>query len=167
MRTLYIHGLDSIPAPEKLKILQDAGMETYALHLDYRNQHDAYYILKKHATRHQVKFIVGSSLGGFYAYWLAEELGLPCLLFNPALANRSLDAITPQLKQLNCPARYVVIGAGDEVIEPQGSLDFLERAKRRNIIQKVMVCQWLAHRIDFNTFREMVNWSLENIYRIA
>lgn len=88
--------------------------------------------------------IVGSSLGGFYATVLAERLGCPAVLFNPAvnpardLARHigeqtawhrpedrfyfreefigELQAMTP--RQLSRPERYFpVIATGDEVLD--------------------------------------------------
>ncbi len=85
MKTLYIHGLDSYPVPEKTQIMKDAGLTVVALHINYREQLAVYETLKDTSIRKKVKFIIGSSLGGYLAYWLAEDLGLPCLLFNPAM----------------------------------------------------------------------------------
>jgi predicted esterase YcpF (UPF0227 family) len=90
---LYIHGLDSSPLKEKLDILKGAGMNVFALHIDYRNQKNSYDLLENFAKKNEINFIVGSSLGGYIGFWLAEQLGIPCLLLNPALAYRSIDNV--------------------------------------------------------------------------
>ena len=36
-------------------------------------------------SRPEESFLVGSSLGGFYAYCLANKFRIPCLLINPSL----------------------------------------------------------------------------------
>ena len=160
MKTLYIHGLDSHPVPEKLEILKDSGLDVVALHIDYRKENRVYKKLKSTIQKEQVAFIVGSSMGGFLAYWLAEDLGLPCLLFNPAMSY--MDELMPHLPEINnrlCPARFVVIGAHDESVDPQKNTQFFRSVERPSCHQRVVVCEWLAHQIDFNTFEEMVGWA--------
>ena len=88
---LYIHGLDSSPLKEKLDILKASGMNVFALHIDYRNQKNSYDLLENFAKKNEINFIVGSSLGGYIGFWLAEQLGIPCLLLNPALAYRAAN----------------------------------------------------------------------------
>jgi len=88
--------------------------------------------------------IVGSSLGGFYATWLAERLGCKAVLLNPAVRPaRDLAAhvgehalwhdpsqhfvLTPgfvdelktmEITQISQPARYfAVLAKGDEVLD--------------------------------------------------
>lgn len=166
MRTLYIHGLDSEPVPEKMKIMKKAGLKPYALHLDYRKEPNAYLSLRNHAIEKRAKFIIGSSLGGFLGFYLAEDLGLPCLLFNPAVSHQSIESNRPQLKNLNCPARYVVLGAQDQVLDPVENLSFIRKKDREGLEQKIMVCSWLEHSIDFDTFEEMVRWAALNVKRL-
>jgi len=163
MKTLYIHGLDSRPVPEKLDLLEKAGLEVVALHLDYRSETHTYQILKKYAVEEKVVFIVGSSLGGFIAYWLAEDLGIPCLLFNPAMSYRdSLGAYMPEITNSLCPARFVVIGAFDDIVDPEENISFFRDQDEGECYQRVIVCDWLEHQIDFVTFEEMVNWALKS-----
>lgn len=87
---------------------------------------------------------MGSSLGGFYATWLAERLGCKAVLLNPAIqpardlaaqiGERSLwhdpeqhftfdqshveELITQEVPHISLPARYfAVIAKGDEVLD--------------------------------------------------
>jgi len=163
MKTLYIHGLDSHPVPEKLEILKNSGLEVVALHIDYRTEADAYGILKKYAVEEKVEFLVGSSLGGFVAYWLAEDLGLPCLLFNPAMSFRdSLGEHMPEINSRLCPARFVVIGAFDETVDPKENINYFRDQDKSNCYQRAVVCEWLEHQIDYVSFDEMVSWALKS-----
>jgi predicted esterase YcpF (UPF0227 family) len=98
MNTLYIHGLESSPVPGKIEIMQKLGLEVTALHLDYFLKPDSFEILKNEAIKNYVEFIIGSSYGGFLGYWLAEDLGLPCLLFNPAMAYKTEFVTFPELR---------------------------------------------------------------------
>jgi hypothetical protein len=59
MRILYIHGLDSAPNPDRTASLEVAGHQVFALHLDYRNQPDAYAQLRAFGEQEQVEYIVG------------------------------------------------------------------------------------------------------------
>ena len=164
MKTLYIHGLDSFPVPEKIKILENAGMEVTALHLDYRTQMDSFQILKQVILDQEIEFIVGSSMGGYIGYWLGEDLGLPCLLFNPAMSfSSSLDEHRPAVENRLCPARFVVIGTLDETVDPKKNIEFFKDAERADCQQRVVRCEWLSHQIDFNTFDEMVVWALRGL----
>ena len=166
MKTLYIHGLNSHPVPEKLEILKKNGLEVVALHINYRTEKDTYQKLKDAIEKANVEFIVGSSLGGFIGYWLGEDLGLPCLLFNPAM--NYMDKLMPFIPGINhrkCPARFVVIGAHDESVNPQENIAFFRNAERKNCHQRVVICEWLAHKIDYDTFDEMVSWALKS-YRL-
>ncbi|MCF8366093.1 MAG: hypothetical protein K9H16_09940 [Bacteroidales bacterium] len=163
MKTLYIHGLDSHPVPEKLDILEKAGLEVVALHINYRTENKAYHILKKYAEEQAVEFLVGSSLGGYIAYWLAQDLGLPCLLFNPAMSYRdSLDEHLPEIINRLCPARFVVIGAFDDIVEPEDSINYFRDQDDGECYQRVLVCEWLEHQIDFNSFEELLCWALKS-----
>jgi hypothetical protein len=161
LKTLYIHGLDSHPVKEKLEILNKAGLEVFALHLDYRTEKNAYRILKKYVLDENISFLVGSSLGGYIAYWLAEELGLPCLLFNPAMSySDAFQEFIPEIENRDCPARFVVVGAFDEIINPDESVRFFRKLAYDDCFQRLVVCDWLEHQIDYKTFEEMVHWAL-------
>lgn len=162
MKTLYIHGLDSHPVPEKLEILRQHHLDVVALHMDYRNEINVYHTLRKYAQGEQVKFIVGSSLGGFLGYWLAQDLGLPCLLFNPAMSYTELNEYMPEITNRLCPARFVIIGAHDDTVDPDENLDWFRNIDDGECYQRVLVCYWLAHQIDFDTFEEMVTWALKS-----
>jgi len=114
--------------------------------------------------RKKVKFIIGSSLGGYLGYWLAEDLGLPCLLFNPAM---NYDDVfyskIPTIEDPKCPARYIVLGARDKTLKPKDTLKFLKANQREDLIQQTITCEWLGHQIDFKTFDQMVSWAVYSV----
>ncbi|MBE0639978.1 MAG: hypothetical protein IH598_15780, partial [Bacteroidales bacterium] len=37
-KTIYLHGLNSYPIPEKVEMLENAGFDVYAPQLDYRGE---------------------------------------------------------------------------------------------------------------------------------
>lgn len=99
--------------------------------------------------------IVGSSLGGFYATWLAEQYGCRCILLNPAIRPweelhrhlgvqtlwHSEDSIVVEahhmdelkafeIKKITHPQRYFLVAAtGDQVINYRDMLDHYRGAQ--------------------------------------
>ena len=164
MKALYIHGLDSSPNKEKLEIMREAGLEPIALHLDYRTHPNPYEELKKEALSQKVEVLVGSSLGGYFAFWLGEELGLPAFLLNPAMTiDRSLPLAINHIKEHKAPLRYVAIGAKDDVINPVLNLEFFQNLASEACYQRVITCDWLKHVIDLETFATLLDWFLSGL----
>jgi uncharacterized protein len=163
MKTLYLHGYQSYPIPQKIEIMEYAGLEVIAPEIDFDAGETVYHFLKQIILEEDIEFLIGSSLGGFLAYWLAEELGLPCLLFNPAMnySDTLMDYI-PEFEQRFCPARFVVIGAIDETVNPKENIRFFNSIDDGESFQRMIICQWLEHQIDFDTFDEMVHWALRS-----
>jgi uncharacterized protein len=159
MRILYIHGLDSRPNPERISSLESNGHQVYALHLDYRLERNAYARLRQLSRDKRVEFLVGSSLGGLMAFWLGEELGLPCLLYNPAVYYGRDQANIVVQQQLGCPARWVVIGDEDDVVDPEISWQYFQDISPQVNFQRVIRYQGLGHQIDPSTFRETQRWA--------
>jgi hypothetical protein len=87
---IYIHGLNSSPASFKANLLKrrleslGRGAEFSAPALPDR-PHAAAALLEAEIAKHPGASLVGSSLGGFYATWLAERHGLKAVLVNPAV----------------------------------------------------------------------------------
>ena len=155
MNTLYIHGLDSSPKPEKTAIINSYS-HVEALHLDYRKQPDSFDILSKLIIEKKISHIIGSSLGGYLGFWLAERFGLPCLLFNPAIGLRSIE-LNIEVDNRTCPYRLIVIGEKDDVVIPKTTLSFLKKHKSDHCKQRIVICNDLAHQIDLDTFKEFTD----------
>ena len=147
---LYIHGFNSSPASIKARQLE-AGLEARARGAEFAcpalshrpreamRQLEA--LVQGHASESFT--LVGSSLGGFYATWLAERHGCRAVLVNPAVSPHiGLEAyLGPQrnlytgetyeltrehLEQLGAfhveaptrPERYfLMVTTGDEVLD--------------------------------------------------
>ena len=89
---VYLHGFNSSPASSKARQLRDymAGRgrlaEFYCPTLAYSPRAAVDQIesaLAEHAS--DAVTLVGSSLGGFYATYLAEKYGWKAILVNPAV----------------------------------------------------------------------------------
>ena len=87
---IYIHGFNSSPASSKAQLLKQKlealgrGAQFAAPALPHRPR-EAAALLNTLVTRHPGAALVGSSLGGYYATWLAERHGLKSVLVNPAV----------------------------------------------------------------------------------
>jgi predicted esterase YcpF (UPF0227 family) len=89
---LYLHGFNSSPASFKAQQLaacwQDMGLPAEQLHIPVlpNDPQQAIEGLELWmAGQEQDVLVVGSSLGGYYATWLAEKYGCKALLINPAV----------------------------------------------------------------------------------
>jgi uncharacterized protein len=163
VKALYIHGYKSYPIPQKIEMMENAGLQVTAPEIDFDEGESVYPFLKEIILEEEIDFLVGSSLGGFSAYWLAEELGLPCLLFNPAMSySDKLEEYIPEFEERLCPARFVVIGALDETVNPKENIRFFNSIDDGECFQRMVICQWLEHQVDFDTFDEMVRWALRS-----
>lgn len=85
---VYLHGFNSSPLSHKAQVLQRflAGRglaHEYACPTLPPLAHDAIAVAERWLK--QGDCVIGSSLGGFYATYLAEKLGLKAVLINPAI----------------------------------------------------------------------------------
>ena len=144
---IYIHGFNSSPASSKAQVLKQRlealgrGVEFAAPALPHRPAR-AVALLDALAKQHPGAGLVGSSLGGYYATYLAEKHGLRAVLLNPAV--RPYELLAPHVgRQKNfhtgeeydfttrhvvdlqslevdriSPERYLLLAAtGDEVLD--------------------------------------------------
>jgi predicted esterase YcpF (UPF0227 family) len=147
---LYLHGFRSSPASFKARLLAERmhslerGADYYCPQLPASPREAievALQLVRKVAPDKLT--LIGSSLGGFYANWLAEELGCRAVLLNPAVKpwrglQEQVGVTTAyhsderfefkaeyidELKQLDVPEitdpeRYFLVAAtGDEVLD--------------------------------------------------
>ena len=100
---IYIHGFNSSPASSKAQLLK-AKLEAKGRGAEYaapalpHSPAQAAALLDSLARRHPGAALVGSSLGGYYATYLAEKHGLKAVLLNPAVRPYDLlkDHLGPQ-----------------------------------------------------------------------
>jgi predicted esterase YcpF (UPF0227 family) len=100
---LYLHGFTSGPQSHKAQALgarmRERGLgEKFVCPQLPASPHEAMALATKLITDHGVSTVVGSSLGGYYATYLAETFDLKAVLVNPAVvAHLSLkDFVGPQ-----------------------------------------------------------------------
>ena len=87
---IYIHGFNSSPASAKAQLLK-ARLEALGRSAEFsapalpHSPAQAAILLDVLVARHPGAALVGSSLGGYYATYLAEKHGLKAVLLNPAV----------------------------------------------------------------------------------
>jgi predicted esterase YcpF (UPF0227 family) len=160
---VYIHGFNSSPASFKARLLQAAlaqrapAMTFLAPALPHAPAAAAR-LLDDLAATHPDTTLVGSSLGGYYATWLAERHDLRAILLNPAVRPYELLAghlgvqtnlytgeqyeFTPahvgELRALEVavltPQRYLLmVETGDEVLDYRQAVVRYRGARQRVI----------------------------------
>ena len=96
MKILYLHGLESKLGQEKRAILEIFG-DVSAPDLDYFNNPEAIESILNTYEKEGIEVVIGSSMGGFAAYYVSTILKKPDLLFNPALRKRSVKQSIPSI----------------------------------------------------------------------
>lgn len=152
---VYIHGFNSSSLSFKARLLShrlaELGRQAEYLCPDLPDRPAAAIArleaLLEHADRSRTT-LVGSSLGGYYATWLAERYGLRAVLINPAVRpHESLSAYLGPQQNIYSGARYeftpahiaelaaldverihperylLIVGTGDEVLDYRHALD--------------------------------------------
>jgi predicted esterase YcpF (UPF0227 family) len=145
---IYIHGLNSSAASFKARLIR-ARLERQGLAAAFRapslpdRPAAAIALLEQELAAAPQATLIGSSLGGYYATWLAERHGVRAALVNPAveaprllagmlgpqanlytgeryeLTPRHLDELRAlDVAAVTCPERYLLlVTTGDEVLD--------------------------------------------------
>ena len=156
MKILFLHGLDTELTPDKRQVLSQFG-EVIAPKIDYRADSNIIQTLEKQYSSSKVDVIIGSSMGGFAAYYLSMILDTPCLVFNPALPYRSLKQEVPVLDTERRKYLQVVLGIQDETIKSKDTMKFLREVLAKDTNARMHLINQLAHRIPLEIFETEAN----------
>ena len=153
-KVLYLHGLESKQGGPKVDFLANEFI-VHAPKMDYK---DSELNIKMFFTMQdfQPDLIIGSSMGGYVADILAEKYGVPAILFNPALHNRSFDPaieypIEGEQAELQ-ERKVVVLGKEDKVIPPYITKIMFENNRNYKIVLEEM-----GHQTPLNIFIDTIN----------
>lgn len=160
---LYLHGLQVDPneepiSAEKRTILEHYGT-VYAPKLDYANNPNCFALLENEFKVKNIDLIVGSSMGGFMAYYLSLNWQKPCLAFNPALPGQKVH----QNLLENVPSKrteylQVVLGAQDDVINAGYNLIYLAQNTEKDDNISIHIQNGLQHRIPVEVLEEEMKY---------
>ena len=143
---LYLHGLEGNAFGPKTEFLK-TEFNQITPDIDYRKDNIFLEILKI-AIDLSPDFIIGSSMGGYFAKLIGEAINVPVLLFNPALSNRSFEPdVTGSDKRFtNIKTRYI-LGAKDDVIDPNITIKGI-----KGKTSDVRIWKENGHRTPYDTF---------------
>jgi len=128
MRILFLHGLESQPDCKKVKWLRGIGHTIVSPDIGYENI-NAYEKIAKDYKHSNFDIIIGSSMGGWFAYNLGKDLNVPVLLLNPALHSRHgiVHTISEWVGEETKGSKiFLALGKEDVVINPTKTLEWLE-----------------------------------------
>ena len=125
MKILFLHGLESF-GTKKIQYLIDKGHNVFAPKIDYKNDSNAFDSIVYMTKIFKPDLIIGSSMGGWFGYWLSKLTGIDTVLFNPAMHGRIIEPNINKKGRHNSYIR-VVLGSNDSVIDPIKSAKILNR----------------------------------------
>ena len=126
MRILYLHGLESKAHCEKCKWLESQGHSVHSPKIDY-TEDNCYDNLKTLVKYNTYDVIIGSSMGGWVAWNLGKDLGIPVLLLNPAVHSRSIHIDIEPVREQKASKVFLAIGLADDIIDPDTTIEWLNK----------------------------------------
>ena len=123
-KIVYLHGLESETNCSKVKYLRKLGHTVFNPPMDYKSK-DCF----KH-TLHLIEMfkpdlIMGSSMGGYFAYEIGKHFDVPVVLLNPALHSRNFEPNVDILGDED-PLIYLIVGKNDDIINYEKTLNYLD-----------------------------------------
>lgn len=164
MNILFLHGLESKLSDEKKAILEKYAT-IIAPDLDYKLNPNTIEFLYETYKDQNIDAIIGSSMGAFAGYHLANSLGVCALLYNPALPYRTaIQQIIPSHLAMNHPdSMRIVLGGQDTVIKAIDNLAFLSQNVSNKTDYTIVLKRDLAHQIPITVFEEQTKAFFEII----
>ena len=156
MKILFLHGLQSNNKSSKVSHMNDEGHEVMAPHMNYFDNEHLYQETLKKLLEFEPELIVGSSMGGYFAYHLGTHFKTNLLLLNPALPNWSFDP--PILRDGKEKSRiWAMVGKNDTDVPSKENIEILKRAGA-----KVQIGDH-EHRTPIEVFKPFFNSVLKEI----
>lgn len=158
MKIAYLHGLESSNINIKNDWLRTISSDVYDPLINYKKPL-IYQKIKIDIIDFKPDLIIGSSMGGFFAYNLSRELDINSILFNPALHSRSF---TPDMKGfykfLHKPKTRFILGKKDDIIDPKTTIKMMENESYSDFI----ILEH-GHRTPYDVFKnEILNFETGN-----
>jgi hypothetical protein len=111
---IFFHGLESSSKSDKAKFLEQ-NYNGYCPDMDYTDP-SLFKKMYDEIIKRNPRLLIGSSMGGWFAYCMSSLTGIKTLLMNPAVHSRSME---PKINLGNTPSRHtVILGKSDDVINP-------------------------------------------------
>lgn len=122
---VFFHGLESTAGGPKYKFLKDRYGDVYAPQMEYASNPSLFDQVYENLKNQKIRVIIGSSMGGYFAYYLGKKLGCDVILFNPALPYRT--TFEPNIDKSGNRKSFcnIILGKKDDVIEPADTIEWL------------------------------------------
>ncbi len=123
-KIVYLHGLESETNCSKVRYLRKLGHTIFNPPMDYKSK-DCFNHTLHLIEMFKPDLIIGSSMGGYFAYEIGKHLDVPVVLLNPALHSRSFEPKVDGLGDKD-PLVYLIVGENDDVINYEKTLNYLD-----------------------------------------
>ena len=155
-KIIYLHGLESQQGGQKVDYLGNEGY-VFAPEMEYkRNPHLFQDILEEIKKLDEPDLIIGSSMGGYFAYMLASHFkNAEVILFNPALKERSVE-FRNVIKGKYEVRGTIALSEKDRVIDPKVTLQHLDEIGELDNF-KIEELKNIGHQIPIYIFRGIYN----------
>ena len=124
MKILFLHGFESTLPSSKADWMMQQGHEVMAHPMGYERE-DAFHVALECAITFRPELIVGSSMGGHFAFHIGTHISTRLVLLNPALHSRSKEYDQPDNGKYT-PDVHVLLGRNDTLIDPETTKSILE-----------------------------------------
>ena len=152
MTILYLHGLESKLNPEKRTVLERFGT-VVAPDLDYYSDPNVFISLMNTNEKNHYDVVMGSSMGGFMGYYIANTIKCPALLFNPALPHRPVNQEIPVLNPMNAsPQLTIALGGEDQIIKANDTLKWLSKNRIADTDFQLFIHKDMGHQVPIAIF---------------
>ena len=122
MKVAFFHGLESLHISDKSDYLHNNFLgRAYCPKMDYQNKGTYEYILKL-IKSYDFDLLIGSSMGGWFAYCISLDTGIDTVLFNPAF-NRM--EFTNHLGN-KTPNHTIILGKNDNIVNHDLSKEYIK-----------------------------------------
>ena len=149
MKVLYLHGLESKQGGKKVDFLAKK-YEVIAPAMDYHNP-KLFETTLELVQEFIPDVIIGSSMGGYFAYKLATITGTPVVLLNPAMHSRAFEpeGVYEGTKEV---IGTMIMGHKDDVIDPKQTINLLRKAIRNGQLRTYLKDH--EHRTPLKIFKD-------------
>lgn len=157
IKIAYLHGLES----NNLGPKNDWLRQISAVYDPFINYYESHIYQKLHLKIRAFKpdLLIGSSMGGYFAYEMAKNLNIKAVLFNPALHSRSMNPdITGHTSGQFFPKMQFILGANDPIIDSEKTIIILKNQGLQNFETKILDHE---HGTPFDLFAQEITCFLD------
>jgi len=149
MRIIYLHGWDGKRDEIKRKILSKFGDEVDYPHINYKSSKNIINLFAD-KLRQPETIIIGTSFGGYIAYYASSYSDTPALMINPTLFFKNGGELRPDCNGQSIKDKHFIVSAKDEIIDVKKTLKFFNEIKVDT--SNVKIFEDLGHEIPIEVF---------------